>query len=1042
MPPSQQAVGTLRRGGAMVWALVVLVDDVAFAQHHGAKLVNQSEHAEPGTNTADLHRDRTANDRSKLEQHSRDHEAATEFSLVDEAGRDVLLEAAAVHVSTEGYRPSGSVLVLRFQSHNMTFKYKLYRKAAAPSGGRVVVQGKDGKTERALNQAAVFRSPGRDAVLTTVGQSFTGTVWVGSRVFDIRHRHGSSTLEVRRFDAKPSAETGVGSLRPNGSSKEPAVDRRLSILNPSAIDQWTGCYPGEETMRTFKFGAVITSNVWINENFQTDLEAEDWIHAMVENANMAYEPQLNINLQLGSLYIQKTHDGAPGWDQGPSCPMDLNAQLWQMVLWEPTAPDTTMGVWHIFDDCYQQAYNGGSGLIGLAYIGVLCYDWGYNVGANWISHPPYTNPTWHIFAHEMGHNFGAQHSFEQGQGTTGGIMDYGDGTINGVYRFNDLRFSDICTQLTSQVNTCSGFSTFEAVCGNGVTEPGEGCECSDRSQACDGCCSCQLDARIGAPAEPMQCSPDAIGHGGCCNERGMFEDVGTECTLAEVRGYCNQGACVTNHVCAYSGMFEGFCGLEADGCKIKCAQAGDGTCLSLRNWEVNGQPINNVPDGTPCTESGYVGKCNAGDCKLPMEVSISGDATTGSPAQLNPRSTAADFRGCVGFADRGFLGHADVAVFLTGKTLTQCNHECQNWWQCHSFVHRADTGFCELWSIKNLAEDLAVVPGYDTYICDAYAAGLDFLDADCDENADAVAPGIPALERSADNGHTRGTCYNTCKADLGCHMFVFVEGTGSCQLYPSEVSEANLVYRDPSEGYITCTLPCHGSGKICPCRESPSSKIRVPCQCDAATSPFENECDINQYCYDGTCADSPQRRLSSFCAPAPPPTPASVTAAPTPAPTSSPSPAPTTAPSPAPTSSPTPLADPCAEPRADHRAEPRADQLADPHANQLARSRTDQLADLRADQLADPRTDHLADPRADPLADLRADRLANASTASDFSTNASADAKTCLRHGLQHGKVPGDWGHDHGWEPRGMRHSLRRNIELPILELLCWFWWV
>ena len=349
------------------------------------------------------------------------------------------------------------------------------------------MNGEGGKqTERALGQPLVFRSPGRDAVLTAVGPSFTGTVLVGSTTFDIRHRHSSAALEVTRYDpndVRPSADFGVGSLRPN-ASQEPAVDRRLSILNPDAIDQWTNCYPGEETMRTFRFGAIITSNVWAREGFQTDVEAEDWVHAMVANANMAYEPQLNIHLQIGSLVIQQTYDGVEGWDQGPSCPMTMVDQLWQLVFWTGNPNrnvDTTMGVWHLFDDCYV------SGLIGLAYIGVLCYGHGVNTGVTWLSRGSYAYPTWHIMAHELGHNFGAQHSFEYGQGTTGGIMDYGDGTIDGVYRFNELRKTEICGEISREVSTCPAFSIFQAECGNGIQEQGEECECNDRSQACLGC---------------------------------------------------------------------------------------------------------------------------------------------------------------------------------------------------------------------------------------------------------------------------------------------------------------------------------------------------------------------------------------------------------------------------------------------------------------------------------------------------------------------------------------------------------------------------
>ncbi|CAK0839376.1 unnamed protein product [Prorocentrum cordatum] len=838
-------------------------------------------------------------------------EVATGFSLVDEDGRDVLSEAAAHDALDEGYRPSGSVLVLAFQSHNRAFKYKLYRQATSSSGGKVVVHGEGGqKTERALGRPVIFRSPGRDAVLTAVGQSFTGTIFVGPTIFDIRHQHSSAALEVTRFDpdeAKPSVGSGVGSLRPNGSLEQADVDRRLSILNPDAIDQWTNCYPGEETMRTFKFGAVITSNVWRDENFQTDQEAEDWVHAMVANANMAYEPQLNIHLQMGSLVIQQTHDGAPSWDQGSTCPKSINDQLWALVAWESSAanPDSTMGVWHLFDNCYQN-----SGFIGLAWIGVLCYDWGYNTGVTWLSRGNYAYPTWHIMAHELGHNFGAQHSFEQGQGKTGGIMDYGDGSLNGVYRFNDLRKSEICGQLTAQVNSCSGFSVFEAECGNRITEPGETCECSDGSQACSGCCGCQVQLEVGALATPMECSYGALGHGGCCSPAGMFQPVGFACTLADADGYCNEGVCVTQHVCQDNSFFDSYCGLEANGCKIKCTQAGDGTCLSLSSWEVNGHPINNVPDGTPCQGTGFEGTCSAGECKHPEAVTIAVPVTTGAPAEPNPHSTETEYSGCVGFANRGFLGHADVAVFLQGVSLIQCNMQCANDWQCDSFIHRADVGFCELWSNKNLVEDLAVVPGYDTYICDAYAAGFDFLDAEYYQDADVGFHGlnVPARERSGDSGFTRSTCYKTCKTDPGCHTFVFVERTGSCQLYSSEISGTDVVYKDPSDGYSTYTLPCHGRGKNCPCRDDPDGtwKIRVPCQCDATANPFENECGINKYCYDGTCADSPKRRLSTECASTPSP-PAAATASPTSAPTAVPTKTPTAAPTAAPTSAPTAL---------------------------------------------------------------------------------------------------------------------------------------
>merc|ERR1712137_104608 len=171
--------------------------------------------------------------------------------------------------------------------------------------------------------------------------------------------------------------------------------------------------------------------------------------------NMVYEPQMHVVLEVGYLHIVQDHNGAPDWDEGDDCPFTINDQLDKWSKWN--FPNQDMGVWHVFDDCFP-----GGGTIGLAYVGVLCNgrsgSQNWNTGVNW-----YSSNTWHTFAHEMGHNFGGGHSFELGRGNTGGIMDYGDGTLDGIYQFNsDYRQQEMCDRISSNVNQCQGKFTVVA----------------------------------------------------------------------------------------------------------------------------------------------------------------------------------------------------------------------------------------------------------------------------------------------------------------------------------------------------------------------------------------------------------------------------------------------------------------------------------------------------------------------------------------------------------------------------------------------------
>ena len=84
------------------------------------------------------------------------------------------------------------------------------------------------------------------------------------------------------------------------------------------------------------------------------------------------------------------------------------------------------------------------------------YMWGWVGGGR--------GRTWRTFAHEVGHHFKRDRSFEDGQYKTCGIMDYGDGKLNGQYQFNTkYRNAQICASIQKVVGWCEVFARYGSV---------------------------------------------------------------------------------------------------------------------------------------------------------------------------------------------------------------------------------------------------------------------------------------------------------------------------------------------------------------------------------------------------------------------------------------------------------------------------------------------------------------------------------------------------------------------------------------------------
>lgn len=273
------------------------------------------------------------------------------------------------------------------------------------------------------------------------------------------HHHNHSIINLLKdyqHGAKNREKSGARVFGGNGGKNR----QLLQVGNPSdprhtGVEYWSGCWTGQESPKTMTVGIAVDTGYW--NKFASldspDKRIEADIAEIVAWSNLIYGQQMNVFLSVVKLIVYKNvGNGSPSWNQVRPCRLDSGGTLDVFRSWRALAPQNDeAGLWHLMTDCFP-----APGVVGIAYLGVLCSR---NVGAGLTSYlNSGTNKgTWKTFAHEIGHNFQGSHSFEEGQGKTGGIMDYGNGTYKGVYQFNTkYRKTEICKHVDTVVRSKTG----------------------------------------------------------------------------------------------------------------------------------------------------------------------------------------------------------------------------------------------------------------------------------------------------------------------------------------------------------------------------------------------------------------------------------------------------------------------------------------------------------------------------------------------------------------------------------------------------------
>jgi len=371
------------------------------------------------------------------------------------------------------------------------------------------------------------------------------------------------------------------------------------------------CYPEAGAKHVIELGIVTDKAFYILKGENLNNVLAEIEHIVISSNTLLYAPQMNLDLQIGTLmmagdtvpaswlpFFHGTRDGscAPKTGDSLSLVNDI-AQSWPV--------GSKMAHVHGLTGCLSS-----DNVLGVAYVDTLCQN-SFNSGVS-----RYSVNTWRTFAHEVGHGFGAVHSFENGMGRTGGIMDYGNGKLlnTNVYRFNELREKEVCDRLSkAKLDKCPYLQRIEnhsPSCGDGFLEGNEQCECDDLSTSCAGCNSCTLSN----PA--LECSTDvfqmvaadgvSLGYHADCCVNGIIQRTPSTCNNGQ--GVCSMGQCI--NPCDRFSM--DICGNANNGCRLSC---GSDSMQCRNDYNYDGQKIGNVIDGTLCTASNNkVGVCKVGVC--------------------------------------------------------------------------------------------------------------------------------------------------------------------------------------------------------------------------------------------------------------------------------------------------------------------------------------------------------------------------------------------------------------------------------------------